>query len=103
MCDNCNNAVVERPVYKWNLLNPLALMCHRRRPLPVRPDEMTKVYKKHPGDLDAAALYAESLLVLKPWALWVRDADSGKTTPAIPSTLVAKDVLEQVNDEWAVH
>ncbi|CAM9781967.1 unnamed protein product [Ascophyllum nodosum] len=58
-------------------------------------DEMTKVYKKHPGDLDVAALYAESLLVLKPWALWVRDADSGKTTPAIPSTLVAKDVLEQ--------
>ena len=58
---------------------------------------MSKVYEKHPGNLDVAALYGESLLVLKPWAMWVRDAESGKIVPASPSTLVAKDILEAVS------
>lgn len=60
------------------------------------PDEMMTVYSKHPLDLDVACLYADSLLVLKPWAMWVRDAYSGETVPANASTLVAKDVLEKV-------
>ena len=63
---------------------------------PLRADAMAKLYKKHAGDLDVAAMYAESLMVLKPWAMWTRDPVSGDITPAIEGTLVAKDVLERV-------
>ena len=57
---------------------------------------MAKLHKKHVGDIDIAAVYAESLMVLKPWAMWTRDPVSGNVTPATEGTLVAKDVLERV-------
>lgn len=57
---------------------------------------MAKLHKKHVGDVDVAAVYAESLMVLKPWAMWTRDSVSGDITPTIEGTLVAKDVLERV-------
>lgn len=57
---------------------------------------MATVYNNYPGDLDVACIYADSLLVLKPWAMWVRDPKSGDIVPANASTLVAKDVLEKV-------
>ncbi len=43
--------------------------------------------KKYPDDLDAATLYAESLMNLRPWKLWSLDG-----TPA-PDTLEILDVL----------
>lgn len=58
-------------------------------------DAMAKLYKKHAGDLDVAAVYAESLMVLKPWAMWTKDPETGDITPAIEGTLIAKSVLEQ--------
>lgn len=61
-----------------------------------RADAMAKLYKKHAGDLDVAAVYAESLMVLKPWAMWTKDPETGDITPAIEGTLIAKSVLEQV-------
>ena len=51
---------------------------------------MRTVVKKYPDDLDAATLFAESLMMLRPWQLWRPD---GK--PA-PDTLELVAVLESV-------
>ena len=53
-------------------------------------DEMKRVMSRYPDDLDAATLYAESLMNLRPWALWLSDG-----TPA-EGTLEVVEVLEQV-------
>ena len=34
---------------------------------------MAKVHKAYPNDLDAAVLYVESLMDLRPWGYWMRD------------------------------
>lgn len=51
---------------------------------------MRELVKKYPDDLDAATLFAESLMMLRPWQLWTLD---GK--PA-PGTLELVAVLESV-------
>ena len=51
---------------------------------------MRAMVKKYPDDLDAATLFAESLMMLRPWQLWTAD---GK--PA-PSTLELVATLESV-------
>jgi tetratricopeptide (TPR) repeat protein len=51
---------------------------------------MREVVKKYPDDLDAATMFAESLMMLRPWQLWTLD---GK--PA-PGTLELVAVLESV-------
>ncbi|CAM9897322.1 unnamed protein product [Sphacelaria rigidula] len=57
---------------------------------------MGKLYRKYGGeDLDIAALYAESLMVLKAWELWVKDENSGEIVPADGNTLVVKQVLSK--------
>lgn len=53
-------------------------------------DAMREVVKKYPDDLDAATMFAESLMMLRPWQLWTSD---GK--PA-PGTLDLVAVLESV-------
>jgi tetratricopeptide (TPR) repeat protein len=53
-------------------------------------DAMKEVMGSYPDDLDAATLYAESLMNLRPWALWSLDG-----TPA-EGTLEILDVLERV-------
>jgi tetratricopeptide (TPR) repeat protein len=53
---------------------------------------MREVHRAHPGDLDVAALFADALLNLTPWALW----DTATGEPAAgAATLEAKAVLEQ--------
>lgn len=53
---------------------------------------MREVYRAYPGDLDVAALFADALLNLNPWALW----DTATGEPAAgAATLEAKAVLEQ--------
>lgn len=52
-------------------------------------DAMQKVYAKYPEDLDISALYAESVMNLKPWTLWRKD---GKPEP---EALLAQEVLEK--------
>ena len=53
---------------------------------------MREVYRSHPGDPDVAALFADALMNLTPWALW----DIATGDPAAGSaTLEAKAVLEQ--------
>lgn len=59
---------------------------------------MAKLYEKYADDVDVAALYAESLMVLNPWAMWVKESGaSGEIVPANGDTLVVKDVLEKVS------
>jgi tetratricopeptide (TPR) repeat protein len=53
---------------------------------------MREVYRSHPGDLDVAALFADALLNLTPWALW--DIATGEPAQGA-ATLEAKEVLEQ--------
>ena len=36
-------------------------------------EAMAKVHKAYPNDLDAAVLYVESLMDLRPWGYWMRD------------------------------
>ena len=51
---------------------------------------MGELAKRYPDDLDAATLYAESMMNLRPWKLWSRDGN-----PA-PETLEIVSVLEGV-------
>jgi tetratricopeptide (TPR) repeat protein len=53
-------------------------------------DAMREVMHTYPDDLDAATLFAESLMMLRPWQLWTRDGQ-----PA-PGTLELVTVLESV-------
>ena len=53
---------------------------------------MREVYLSHPGDPDVAALFADALLNLTPWALW--DIATGEPAQGA-ATLEAKTVLER--------
>jgi tetratricopeptide (TPR) repeat protein len=53
---------------------------------------MREVYRAHPDDLDVAALFADALLNLTPWALW--DRMTGAPAPGA-AAVEAKDVLER--------
>ena len=61
-------------------------------------DAMRSVYRSHPGDLDACALYAEALMGRTPWALW--DLVSGDPAPGA-STVEAVEVLESAFSDLA--
>lgn len=53
-------------------------------------DELKKVSEKFPDDLDIAALYAESLMDLHPWDLWLK---TGAPKPWTPQII---DILEGI-------
>ncbi len=53
-------------------------------------DAMRQLSQRYPDDLDAATLFAESLMNLRPWELWNKDG-----TPA-PGTAEIVSVLESV-------
>ena len=55
-------------------------------------DAMKLVYDMFPGDLDVAALYADSLMNLTPWQLW--DLRTGEPAPGA-HTMEAKAVLDR--------
>ncbi|KAH8794945.1 TPR domain protein [Hyaloscypha finlandica] len=55
-------------------------------------EAMESVYEKFSDDLDVAALYADALMNLTPWALW--DIRTGEPTPG-SRVLEAKQVLDQ--------
>lgn len=48
---------------------------------------MRELSKKYPDDLDAATLYAESMMILKPWQLWNKDGTPAEGTEEIVSVL----------------
>jgi tetratricopeptide (TPR) repeat protein len=55
-------------------------------------DAMRDVYRAHPDDLDVAALFADALMNLTPWALW--DQVTGEPATGA-GTVEAKDALER--------
>ena len=48
---------------------------------------MADLTHRYPDDLDAATLYADSLMNLRPWQLWNHDGTPADGTPEIVSTL----------------
>jgi hypothetical protein len=65
-------------------------------------DAMREVAKRYPDDLDAATLFAESMMNLRPWGLWTHDGQPEPGTEEIVSTLEA--VLKRdPNHPGAIH
>jgi tetratricopeptide (TPR) repeat protein len=63
---------------------------------------MGALSKKYPNDLDAAVLYAESLMDLRPWQLWNKDGSPAEGTTEIVATL--ESVLKRdPNHVGAIH
>jgi hypothetical protein len=50
-------------------------------------DGMRKLAARYPDDLDAATLFAESMMNLNPWKLWTADGKAAEGTDEIVSTL----------------
>jgi hypothetical protein len=50
-------------------------------------DAMGKLAARYPDDLDAATLYAESMMNLNPWKLWTADGKPAEETEEIIATL----------------
>ncbi len=50
-------------------------------------DAMRKLVKQYPDDLDAAVLFAESMMDLRPWDLWAADGGPHPGTGEIVTTL----------------
>lgn len=48
---------------------------------------MKDVMRAYPDDLDAATLYAESIMNLRPWQLWSLDGQAAEDTPEIVEVL----------------
>lgn len=48
---------------------------------------MRPVYERYGSDPDIAALYAESLMILRPWAFWTPSGDMAPETPEIMGVL----------------
>src|SRR5215470_17090814 len=48
---------------------------------------MANLTRRYPDDLDAATLYAESLMNLRPWKLWTLDGKPAEDTPQILAVL----------------
>jgi hypothetical protein len=69
-------------------------------------DQMRALAKKYPDDLDAATLYAESLMNLNPWKLWSLDGAPGDETAEIVSLLenvLARDPMHAGANHYYIH
>lgn len=63
---------------------------------------MRELHRRHPEDLDAAALYAEAVMDLRPWDYWARDKHPYPETREILAVL--ENVLERdPNHPLALH
>jgi tetratricopeptide (TPR) repeat protein len=58
-------------------------------------DAMCEVWKTHPGDADVGALFAESMMDLRPWDLWAPDGTMQPGTDEVIRTLGAVFALDQ--------
>ncbi len=64
-------------------------------------DAMRDLTKKYPDDLDAATMFAESLMDLHPWDYWLKDGTPEPWTPEILSTL--ESVIKRNNDHMGAN
>lgn len=60
-------------------------------------NEMRRVSQKYPDDLDAATLYAESLMNLNPWKLWSVNGKPGENTEELVRVLEGVLVREPLH------
>jgi len=65
-------------------------------------EAMRKLHERYPDDLDAATLYAESLMDLRPWNYWTRDMQPYPETREIHRVLEAV-IARDPNHPGAVH
>ncbi|MBC7874758.1 MAG: hypothetical protein H7Y01_12220 [Ferruginibacter sp.] len=65
-------------------------------------DKMKKIYETYPGDPDAAALYADALMLQHPWDLWKNDGTPKPWTPVI-RTVLEKILVKTPNHPGANH
>ena len=65
-------------------------------------ESMEALSKKYPSDMDAASLFAESLMNTMPWNYWAEDGNPKPDTIKVISSL--EDVLEKAPDHpLAIH
>lgn len=67
---------------------------------------MGELTKKYPDDLDAATLYAESAMNLRPWQLWEKDGKPAEGTDEILSVLesvLRRDPLHPGANHYYIH
>lgn len=67
---------------------------------------MKALSQKYPDDLDAATLYAESLMNLHPWRLWTHDGKPGENTEEIVRVLesvLARDPDNAGANHYYIH
>jgi len=67
---------------------------------------MKELHTKYPDDTDAAVLYAESLMDLKPWQLWTKDSKPEEGTSEILSVLesvLARDPDNPGANHYYIH
>src|SRR5262249_33289797 len=50
-------------------------------------EAMAALHSRYPDDLDAATLYADSLMNIHPWQLWTKDGKPGEGTDEIVAVL----------------
>ena len=65
-------------------------------------DAMGKLASAYPNDMDAHALYAESLMDLRPWGYWTRDGRPYEETTRIQAAL-AHVIARHKNHPLALH
>jgi tetratricopeptide (TPR) repeat protein len=63
---------------------------------------MKELVRRHPNDLDAATMYAEALMDLRPWNYWTPDGRPYAETPEIVGTL-EKVLARNANHPGANH
>jgi tetratricopeptide (TPR) repeat protein len=68
--------------------------------------QMQQLAKRYPDDLDAATLYAESLMNLNPWKLWSLDGAPGEHSEEIVRVLesvLARDPMHAGANHYYIH
>jgi pimeloyl-ACP methyl ester carboxylesterase len=59
-------------------------------------DAMRDLHRRYPDDLDAATLFADSMMNVRPWQLWTKDGKPEEGTEEIVATL--EEVLKRAPD-----
>ena len=69
-------------------------------------EEMRRLSRKYPEDLDAATIYAESMMNLNPWKLWSLDGKPNENTEEIVRVLesvLARDPMHAGANHYYIH